>query len=156
MGFGREEALQIKQEQENRRRLQDWQIERSKILSRESTPLWEALAATIAKAVQEFVAELPSSQLRANRENPHYLTVDRPNQPVVKLEVIFDQSLPIVRFTRTEQKADFNMAEASGIIGFEVQVDVGAVFLDSSRQPATAEEIAKLLLQPVFHFFKSR
>jgi hypothetical protein len=153
MGFGRDEALRIQKLKEAERETQQWEIQKSQILQRDSTKLWEALVNSVTQAVQEFSAELPQTGLRAQRLNPYNLSVNRLVQPFVRLELIYDPSRYVVEFTRHEQLPTYQDKVASGTISMHVFPNALLSLVTAEGKNLSAEEAAQLLLTDVFRFF---
>lgn len=104
MSWAEEQAARIRESQNERRQGQDWQAQRLAILNQDSRSLWEQLTERIQAELDTFKSLVPAAKrLRvyptdpSNEPGPNRLTIDAIEQPLIKIEFVYDDKRKTVR-----------------------------------------------------------
>jgi hypothetical protein len=161
MGWAEDQAARIRESQDQRRQAQDWQAQRLAILNQDSRSLWEQLIERIQVELDTFKSLVPAAKrLRvyptdpSNEAGPNRLTIEAIEQPLIKIEFVYDDKRKTVRGTGYYQRGFGPMIDVRlGPVRIDVDPIIGVTFFEN--KPRGVQQITEAFMKPIGEFFSA-
>lgn len=159
MSWAEEQAARIRETQKQYQQGQEWQVQRLAILNQDSRSLWEQLTERIQGELDTFKSLVPAAKrLRvyptdpSNESGPNRLTIDAIEQPLIKIEFVYDDKRKTVKGSGYYQRGFGPMIDVRlGPVRIDVDPIIGVTFFEN--KPRAVQQIAEDFMKPIGDFF---
>ena len=154
MSWAEEQALRIRQNQEEEQKAREWQIHRSALLTRDSRSLWDALGDRINSEIESLKKLVPNTEhLRVYPTHSNGLVIETVVQPIIKIQVTFDGSQGYVNATVIRQRGFKFDQKTIGRFSIDVDPYAGVTFNGADGRAESVQHVTEAILGPLGDFF---